>query len=400
MRTQTLIFLSTTDWDAPQFGSRQQIALQMARQGQRVLFVDQPRALHSLISDRRKSLLQMRRWLTNPLRQPHPDLPNLQVYAPPPVLPIFYHPLTNTISQKILKRAIRRTLQHLGWQADIFWTYWANSDRLVGAFGETLAVYHCIDNYRATGYPLVAQSRIIALEEALCRKVDWIITRTAGLADLLRPCCRRVDVIGGGVDMDLFNPQVDYPLPLELGDLERPLAGLVGTLDNRLNIPLISQVAQRLPDVTFVLAGHLRAHLVDISPLAALPNVHLVPAQPHERVPAFVAHFDVCLIPYEVNEYTREVSPLKLYEFLAMGKPVVATPLPYLCQVAEQIYIASSGDKFATAIGQALAEPVDPTIYSTRRQIAEAQAWSRQVTQINDILDELASLKTGSSLKA
>lgn len=388
MKQKTIVIFSTTDWDAPQFGSRQQIALRLARR-HRVLYVDQPRALHSLISDRQKSLIQLQRWLKGGLRQPIPTLPNLHVYAPPPVLPIFYHAATNAVNQQILKLAIRRTLRRLGWQVDIFWTYWANSGQLVNAFGEKISVYHCIDNYRATGYPLVLPEQIVALEETLCHKVDLVLTRTQGLADMLKECSQRLVVIGGGVDTDLFDFHLPLAQPGELRYLKKPLAGLVGTLDDRLDIPLLQQVAQGLPEVTFVLAGPLRAHLVDISPLTPLPNVHLLPTQPYGRVPAFIAHFDVCLIPYKINDYTREVSPLKLYEFLAMGKHVVATPLPYVRQAADYIYLAESADQFMTAIQQALIGPPPAELQASRRRLAESYSWDRQIAHINDILNKL-----------
>ncbi|MEM7031270.1 MAG: glycosyltransferase [Chloroflexota bacterium] len=390
----TFVILSTTDWDAPQFGSRQQIALQLAKRGHQVLFTEQPRALHSLISDRKKSLLQTRRWLEGGLRTVIPDLPNLQVYSPPPVLPIFYHPLTNPISQRILKIALRRTLKRLGWQADIFWTYWANSDYLVGAFREKMAVYHCIDNFRASGYPFVSVEHMIALEERLCQKVDYVFTRTTGSADLLKPHSHRLAILDGGVDLAQFDASREFHIPPELADVPSPRIGLVGSLDDRLDVELLDYVANRHPDVQLVLAGFYRAHLVDLSTLLARANVHLLPAVPHHRVPEFVAQFDVCLIPYRVNDFTREVSPLKLYEFLAMGKPVVATPLPYNCREEKHIYLAETSQDFANAVGEALNEPVSLEVQASRRQAAEPHTWANQV----DMIEQDLQLRNGKEI--
>ena len=386
MSPVTFLILSTTDWDAPQFGSRQQLGLRLARRGHRVLFVEQPRALHSLISDRRKTMVQMGRWLRGGLRQPIQDLPALQVYAPPPVLPIFYHSLTNPLSQRILKPAIRRTLNRLGWQADVFWTYWANSDHLVETFGEKVAVYHCIDNFRASGYPLVAPEQIIRLEEALCRKVDLVLTRTQGLADMLGQHSRQIEVMGGGVDVEQFRLDRVYLMPPELADIPQPMIGLVGSLDDRLDVGLLQYVAQALPAVNLVLAGFYRPHLVDLSALAALPNVHLLPALPHQRVPDFVAQFKVCLIPYLVNEFTQEVSPLKLYEFLALGKPVVATPLPYILRERAHIYLVESTETFTQAIETALAETQTDALRRKRHQVAKGQSWEAQVDRIEALM--------------
>lgn len=387
----TFLFLSTTDWDAPQFGSRQQIALALAKRGHRVLFVEQPRALHSLISDRKKTAVQMQRWLQGGLRTPLTTLPNLQIYAPPPVLPIFYHRLTNPMSQRILKLALRRTLKRLGWQADLFWTYWANSDYLVGAFGEQVAVYHCIDNFRASGYPLVPVAQIVALEERLCRKVDLVLTRTPGLAEMLKPHSQRLELIGGGVDLDQFRYDTVKPIPPELAHIPHPIAGLVGSLDDRLDVELLTHLAESLPQLQLILAGFWRAHLVDLSDLTAKPNVHLLPAIPHHRVPEFVAQFDVCIIPYLVNAFTREVSPLKLYEFLGMGKPVVATPLPYNQREADHIYLAETKVAFVEAVQAALNEPSSASVKATRRQAATPHTWQAQVDAIEGFIQPILS---------
>ena len=391
MNQLTFIILSTTDWDAPQFGSRQQIARQLARRHQ-VLYVEQPRALHSLISDRRKTLVQMRRWLGGGLRCPIAGLPALQVYSPPPVLPVFYHALSNPLSQRILRVAIRRALKRLNWQADIFWTYWANSSYLVGNLGEQAAIYHCIDNFRASRYPLVSPAQIAALEEDLCQKVDLVITRTEGLARMLKPVSRRVEVIGGGVDTDLFDYSRSFSLPETLKGMPKPIAGLVGSLDDRIDVPLLQHAAQHLPQVTFVLAGFYRSHLVDLSPLLALPNVRLLPPVPHSDVPAYIAQFDVGLIPYLVNDFTREVSPLKLYEFLAMGKEVVATPLPYICREEALVRIAHSPGAFTTAIEQALSNPHLPETQMKRREAAYPHSWQRQSETIERLIQEVPAL--------
>ena len=385
MKQHTFVILSTTDWDAPQFGSRQQIARRLARRHQ-VLYIEQPRALHSLISDRSKTLRQLRRWLKGGLRRPLAELPNLQVYAPPPVWPIFYHPWTNRFSQRILAKAIRATLHRLNWPADIFWTYWANSDYLVGRLGQRLSVYHCIDNFRASGYPLVSSEQIAAMENRLCQKVDLVLARTAGLVEMLKPYSRRIEWLPGGVDIDLFCPQPDRPCPPPLSAIPQPIAGLVGSLDNRLDVALLKATAQRLPQVSFVLAGFLRPHLVDLSALLALPNVHLLPAIPHQEVPAYLAQFTVGLIPYLVNDYTRQVSPLKLYEFLAMAKPVVATPLPYLQREEDKISLAATADEFIAAIEQAITQPPSNEQQTAWRQAAGANSWAGQVDTIEEIL--------------
>src|SRR5215217_3646528 len=128
----TFVFISTTDWDAPQFGSRQQIAQLLARRGNRVLFVEVPRALHSFISAPSETLRALRR-----MGQMRSLEEGLFVYTPRPVLPIYYHPLTNAVNQRLLAADVRGALRRLGWpRPDVLWTYWPNSAYLVGQLGE------------------------------------------------------------------------------------------------------------------------------------------------------------------------------------------------------------------------------------------------------------------------
>jgi len=150
MRQLTFLTLSTTDWDAPQFGSRQAVARCLAARGHRILFVEVPRAVHSLISDPAGTARSMRR-----VGRCRPIAERLVAYTPRPVLPVYYHPWTNALNQRLLRRDLRRVLNRLGWQPDVLWTYWPNSGALRGNFGERMAVYHCIDDFTAVSYPLV-----------------------------------------------------------------------------------------------------------------------------------------------------------------------------------------------------------------------------------------------------
>lgn len=378
---QTFVFLSTTDWDAPQFGSRQQIALRLARRGHRVLFVDVPRALHSLISDPVGTRLALQRMGT--LRPTH-HAPGdrLLVYTPRPVLPIYYHPWTNAINQRLLGRDLRHALARLGWQPSILWTYWANSAPLVGRLEARAVVYHCIDDFTAVHYPLTPRGSIARMEAALCRRVDLVLARTSELAEAKRRYNPNTICLPGGVDVELFDTQRDLPEPPSLAAIPRPRAGFLGTLDDRVDVPLLVASAQALPAVQFVLVGPVKRHLIDLTPLQALANVHFIPACAPSAVPNYMAHFDVCLIPYRVNRYTQGLSPLKLYEYLALEKAVVATRLPYLERDARLIHIADSPAGFNAAIQAALAQPATPAQRQARRAAAVAASWDVQVETI------------------
>ena len=381
MQEQTILVLSTTDWDAPQFGSRQQIALQLVRRGHRVLFVEIPRALHSFISDpegTRRAIGRMGRVRS--------ESDGLLVYTPPPMLPVYYNPAVNVLNQRLLLGYLRRTLKRLEWHVDVFWTYWPNTGYLVHRLGERVAVYHCIDDFAAAGYPLTPAGAIARMDADQCRKVDIVLTRTVGLAEAKRRFNDNIHLVPGGVDVEHFAPERVTVLPSNIAALSVPRVGLVGTIDDRFDVPLLVHCAESLPQVSFVFVGPISRHRVHVEALNRLPNVHFLPPCPHSMVPAFVAAFDVCLIPYCVNAYTRALSPIKLHECLAMGRPVVSTDLPYVRQEADHIRIARSADEFVAAVTDAIVHP--PTLEeSTRwRAAANDKSWSRQVDEIERYL--------------
>ena len=377
MDSSVFVTLSTTDWDAPQFGSRQQIALELVRRGHRVLFVEIPRALHSLISDpagTRRAARRMGR-----VRQV-PDGPLL--YTPWPVLPIYYNPAINAVNQRLLLRDLRRVLGRLGWQIDVLWTYWPHTGYLISRLGERAAVYHCIDDFAAAGYPLVPAWAIARMEVEQCNRVDIVFARTLRLAKERRRHNPNTHLLPGGVDTRAFDPDGVGEPPAAVSALPSPRVGLVGTIDDRVDVSLLAHCARGLPKTSFVLVGPVRRHRVDARPLRDLPNVHFLPPCPHSAVPAITAALDVCLLPYRVNRYTEGLSPIKLHECLAMGKPVVATDLPYVRHEAAHVRIAQTAQEFEQALRDALAHPPTPDTQALWRAAAEACSWKRQVDEI------------------
>jgi glycosyltransferase involved in cell wall biosynthesis len=384
VQPKTFVIVSTTDWDAPQFGSRQQIAQCLARRGHRVLYVEVPRALHSLISDPEGTHRAMRR-----MGRTRSASSGLQVFTPPPVLPVYYQPATNAVNQRLLRRYVQGALNRLRWQAEVLWTYWPNTAYLIGKLGERMAVYHCIDDFAAAGYPLTTRRAIAAMEAEQCRKVQLIFARTPSLADARSVLNPRTHLLPGGVDTDLFDLERVKEVPASMQALPRPRVGFIGTIDDRIDVGMLVQCARGLPAVSFVLLGPIKRHRVQVSALRREPNVHLLPACPHDSVPAAVAALDICLIPYRINTYTQALSPVKLYEYLAMGRPVVATDLPYLQREAELVRIARSGEEFLREVQQALQCPLAPANVRAMRQAAEMHSWRSQVDAIERYLEPL-----------
>ena len=310
----------------------------------------------------------------------------LFAYTPPPVFPFYYNRLSTWANNRILARYLKVALGRLVWSPDVFWTYWPNSASIAGALGETASVYHCIDNFSETRYPLSSSTTVRAMEDALWRKVDLVLARTPRLVEGRESLNLNTHVLSGGVDTDHFNPATTSEPPPHLTKIPSPRVGFLGTIDDRLDYELLLSVVQALPDMNFVFVGPTRRHLADTGPLRALPNVHFFPACTPTEAPTAMSAFDVCTIPYRINAYTEGVSPIKLYEYLAMEKPVVATQLPYILREKDCISIAEDSDSFVRQLKAAAANPGASEIKRTRRERAHAHSWKTHADTIERLL--------------
>ncbi len=163
-----------------------------------------------------------------------------------------------------------------------------------------------------------------------------------------------------------------------------PILGLVGTIDERIDLDLILFVVENIPESTVLLVGPVQTRLGD---LREHPRVIVTGKRGYEEIPFFINQFDVGLIPYCVNEVTKAVYPVKLHEYLILGKPAVSTNLPELRPFSHVVWIATSRDQFVRGIRKALIED-NAVIKEKRIEIAKDNSWEKRVHQIETIIEK------------
>jgi hypothetical protein len=161
--------------------------------------------------------------------------------------------------------------------------------------------------------------------------------------------------------------------------LPGPRLMYAGTLDNRIDIDLVVRTAQHFRDGSVVLVG-LIADPEHLEPLRALPNVHIRPPVARPEITAMIHAADACLVPHARNELTAAMSPLKLYEYLAAGRPVAATDLPPMRGIDDRVVLAGPDDDYVAAVRQALA--MGPASEDRRLAFVDENAWSRRHADI------------------
>jgi glycosyltransferase involved in cell wall biosynthesis len=197
----------------------------------------------------------------------------------------------------------------------------------------------------------------VLLEPELMRKADAVVCNSLDFTKRAKQYNPNSYYIGNGFDMDQYDSVKEYAIPAELEAISRPVIGYVGALITlRLDLALMVEMAKAKPAWSFVLIGW-EDEAFENSELHQLPNVHFLGKIPTQEIPAYLEHFDVCINPQVYNDITKGNFPLKIVEYLAMGKPVVATTTNTMHEVfSMHTYLAEGTTEFVSQIDKALQE--------------------------------------------
>jgi glycosyltransferase involved in cell wall biosynthesis len=261
--------------------------------------------------------------------------------------------------------------------------------RILGRMARRFAVYDCNDNHLAfPGTPAWATGylrRVVGVS-------DVVVVSSNLLREEIEPLSpRRIVEIGNGVDFPLFDAAFHAPRrPPEIAALPRPIIGYAGALAEWIDLDLIAVVAAAFPAASVVLVGPTVGQSVrPAERFASHPNVHWLGSKPHEDLPHWVAEMDVCLIPFRCTPLTRGVNPNKLWEYFALGKPVVMTDFsPFVHEFKNLASVAATPEAFVAAIRTALASPGD---VAARREVAQRNSWDGAAARMVHLFETLAT---------
>lgn len=338
----------------------------------RVLFMEPPDSMGWLLHEppAREAL----GWIGRPL---DPMDRNLWVYHTPPVF------LPGQARWRWIQRSIsalygfmvRRAKSLLAFRNPLYWVFQFNTVDVLDSLRASFVVYECAEDHAAYETDPVLQKHIERMDARLCRRADVVIVPSQNMLEARRTYNAQTYRVPWGVDVEHYRLAADpeTPIPADVAALPRPIIGLVGMLDGRrLHTELLLQLASRHPDWQIVLVGRCMPNL-DQAPLRARPNVHFLGFKPVEALPGYCKAFDVCIIPYMINEFTRSIMPLKLIEYLATGRPAVATALPAADELRDVIRVADTNEQFEQLVIDALHEP--PGLAEQRMRRAAEYDW-------------------------
>lgn len=374
-----LIFVSMENWDEI-WRRNQFVCAELVRRHPqlRILFVGLPHDLSHAV--RRGRFGSLRKTVTYPA----PGFDRITITHPPKLLPSTLAP-GRWINEAMFRAHVRRVSSKLGFVDPLLWLNPHHAVHTIGHLGECAVIYDITDDWTLLSQSPAATRRTIAQDTRLCRRADAIIVCSARLYDLKKNLNEHLHLIPNGVDAQHYAPVLDGGLvPPEARDWNRPVLGYTGTLHpDRIDVDLVEFVAKNHPG-SIALVGPNFLSPQDNNRLRALGNVIVTGPVPYSRIPDYMSAFDVCITPHKISQFTESLNPIKLWEYLAAGLPIVAADVAGFRDYPELVRLARTPRQFLDATRAALNEGRAKS--AARRAEAARHSWQRRVDDIEDVI--------------
>lgn len=295
-------------------------------------------------------------------------------------LPEMLFDILNKRNNQLFAGSIARAAQHLGFSD---YVHFNDNDMFRSFFLKDLlqprlSIYYSRDYMLAVDYWRKHGARV---EPALIAKSDLCVANSTYLAQYCGKYNPHSYYVGQGCDLDIFMAGNEAPEPADIASVKRPRIGYVGALQSiRLDMELLHYIADTRPEWSIVLIGPEDNEFLQ-SKLHQLPNVIFTGSRNIADLPAYINSFDVCVNPQLLNEVTIGNYPRKIDEYLAVGKPVVATATDAMSVFAEHVYLGKSKEDYVQLIELALRENSGERT-AARRSFASSHTWENSVGEI------------------
>ena len=378
-----VVCVGFNDWDNEGWTNQHHLMSRLAASGSRVLFIESLGLRRPSLGsgrDLRRIGQRLKRGLARP------QVRNGITVLSPLVVPAHSHAIVRALNAWLLRTRVRGLVRQLGFLDPVLWGYVPQAEVLLDALHPGLVVYHCVDDIAAQEG--IDAASFLAAERRFARRADLVIASAPALAERMRELSDNVLYAPNVADTSLFATALEPgPIDAQLEPLTEPRIVFVGAIAaNKVDFELLAGVAAARRDWTFALIGPVGMGYpqTDVSPIAAQPNVHLLGSRAQQDLPAVLRGAAAGLIPYLHSRLTASIFPMKVYEYLAAGLPVVATGLPAL-EGVEDIVLVDGVDQTVAALERALAED-SPERRRARSDAAMNHSWETRLAEIGAAL--------------
>jgi len=334
----------------------------------------------------RHKLATMRRGV-----RPVAGFPNIYTLVAAKLLPDAC-PVGESFNACLAAQIIRRAMARIGLERPVLWTQNPFASPLLGRLGERGVIYDVTDDWTALdGASPRFIARVTAGDARLTGRADCVIACSPYLYTRKQAQNLHTVLIPNGVDVDHYRRigAPDAPIASRMTALPRPVMGYTGSLhEARLDIDLVCALAKARPDNSLVFIGPIFLPKRVEERLQAFPNIHLLGQVPYREIPAYMQGCDALMIPHRVSQFTESLNPIKLFEYLAAGLPVVATAVAGVREYADTFKIARTHHEFITLAEDVLSGQERHDRDGARR-LAQAASWEARVGAVLEALTQV-----------
>lgn len=387
-----IICIAQPSWDGNYAKSTVLLMKAMANRN-RVLYVDYACTWKDLFTALgRGSIETVVRLLgiTNRLRTFASKKEVVTVLTLPPMLPLNFLPsgkLYSSLSRFngwMAQFTIRKAMKRLGISRPIVINAFAPGlgVQLVGKLQEKATIYYCYDEISQAFW---SSKHGPVSEQDFAQKVNAVVVSSDALSTEKSVYNPNTHIVKNGVDYNIFQNG-------SIADVKNitPVVGFVGSLDNRVDYILLEKIITSSPEYLFRFIG--RVTDPSFEKIKQLPNVGWIAPVSYEKLPTMINQFDVGIIPFVKSRFTEKIYPLKINEYLAMGKPVVMTSFAKLPEFSNIVEVADRPDLFKKAIAHSI-DSHCPEKAKFRKEVARKNSWEERASEFYKIIDQLISEK-------
>lgn len=306
------------------------------------------------------------------------------------IIPIHKYRFFRVINSILVKHQIRKLEEkYFGKSADLLWTYYPSdiiNDFMIyhKKYSNSKIVYDNVQRLRGvSGLPYY----VLEFEKELSKISDYIFCDSITIMnDFMNDGINNIARIPQGVnlaDFELTNKDKDSKkykeISNEFKESKNKIVGYIGGIHHSIDLELIKYLALENPNFSFALVGKVD---IDVNVLKNIGNVKMFGYRNYEDLKYYINFFDVCIIPYKVNEFTKGVYPTKMLEYVASRKKIVSVDLPDIHDFDDYIYICKSYDEFSKAIASDSSKKISDTVVSKN-------SWEQRFKTIDEKLGEI-----------
>lgn len=401
LKNKTIVLLGNTRFDSPIKATSLFIARKLAKEN-KVYFIDYPFTLKDyfnsvdLDSEQLKQRKQKFSLFSDGLLKT--DIENLKIVITPPVIPINFLPegrffrILLRINEKIISTRLKKIFNNNNVKDFIYInSFNFHYPRIATKISPTLTVYHCVD-------PMIVPYDMkhgLKSEQILVKESDLVICTSKALYTEKKSINKDTYFVPNASDFDFSKKEnsSSNSIHKKLLNFNGPIIGYLGTIERRIDYVFVEKVAHLNPDKVFIFAGPVSRDQIPDS-FFDVPNIHVIGPIPYTEVPQMISSFDIAIIPFKKDEVSNTIFPIKLFEYLSAGKPVVVTNFNTDLKdyTDNQVDFCNDPASFSDSINAALQSNTQLKI-ENRIALAQKNSWDERANQIAEIINSHLILK-------